>query len=66
MSKPRALVMLVDAAALEEALDALLARVRWYWSRRYPVPHKTASAFNMICDYLGKPNERPWTRISHG
>lgn len=66
MSKPPALALLVDDASLEEALDALLTRVRWYWCRHYPVPHKTASAFNMICDFLGKPDEAPWERISRG
>lgn len=49
--------------AIEEALDALLARVRWYQSRRHRFPLRVALAFNRLCDETNKPNDRPWTRI---
>ena len=52
-----------NVLALEEGLDALLTRVRWYTVRRVPVPTRVAYAFNRLCDILGKPDEAPWTRV---
>lgn len=48
---------------LQESLDALLVRVRWYTARRIRVPTKTAYAFNMLANWLGHPSQSPWTRI---
>jgi hypothetical protein len=53
----------MNTVILEEALDALLTRVRWYVSRRHKVPWRTARAFNMFCDVLGKPDEKCWARL---
>ena len=52
------------ADALEEALDALLTRVRWYACRPWTkIPPRTAAAFNRIADVLGKPDRGCWSRI---
>ena len=49
---------------LEEALDCVLTRVRWYTLRHYKIPDATALAFNYLCNVLGKPHERPYMRIT--
>lgn len=54
---------MTDVETLEEALDALLTRVRWYVTRHYEVPKRTRAAFNRLCDVLDKPNEKPWGRF---
>lgn len=54
---------LATQAILDETLDALLTRVRWYVSRHYEVPRRTAVAFNYFADVLGKPNEQPFKRL---
>lgn len=50
----------------EEALDALLIRVRWYSLRRYgdkSVPERLKLAFNYLCGVLDKPDAPPYRRI---
>lgn len=51
---------------LEEALDCVLTRVRWYTTRCYAdssIPESTKLTFNFLCDALGKPHENPWKRF---
>jgi len=47
---------------LDEALDALLTRVRWYTVRGYKIPGETKLAFNSLCDVLERHGD-PWSRI---
>lgn len=56
----------LSALVLEEALDCVLMRVRWYWTRghRREIPESTRLAFNRLCDVLGKPDEAPYVRIA--
>lgn len=57
------MIVMIEEAVLEEALEALLTRVRWYVCRHYHVPTSTAIAFNRAADVLGKPNVRPYVRL---
>lgn len=41
-------------AVLEECLDAVLVRVRWYERRLYDTPPQTLLALNHLCRKLGK------------
>jgi hypothetical protein len=56
----------ISLLVLEESLDCVLMRVRWYWSRGHnkAVPESTRLAFNRLCDVLGKPDAPPYERIS--
>ena len=58
------MIVQVDTAILDVALDALLTRVRWYVLRGYRVPAMAASAFNEIADLTDKPHTVPWERIA--
>lgn len=49
---------------LEESLEALLLRVRWYTVRHYTIPNQLKLAFNYLCAILAKPDEKPWHRIT--
>lgn len=56
----------VPTLVLEEALDCVLTRVRWYVARCHAdsdIPESTKLAFNYLCDALNKPHENPWKRI---
>ncbi len=56
----------VSLLVCEEALDCILVRVRWYYTRGFGVrdiPESTKLAFNYLCDVLGKPDARPYERI---
>jgi hypothetical protein len=55
----------LSALVLEEALDCVLTRVRWYVLRGHDaaIPKATRRAFNCLCDALGKPHENPWKRL---
>jgi hypothetical protein len=53
----------ISRLVLEEALDCVRLRVSWYEKRGYDAPESTRLAFNMLCDVLGKPDEKPYTRI---
>jgi hypothetical protein len=55
----------ISPLVLEEVLDCLLTRVRWYTLRGYvrSIPESTRLAFNYLCDALNKPDERPWQRL---
>lgn len=55
---------LIETDDLEEALDALLARVRWYVVRHKKVPRRLARAFNAFADACEIPNEAPFKRIA--
>jgi hypothetical protein len=52
-------------SVLEEALDCVLTRVRWYTvrNRMDSLPEATKLAFNRLCDVLAKPDKPPWRRI---
>lgn len=56
---------LIPDVVLEEALDALTMRVRWYWSRGHKkaIPEGLRLAFNYLCDALEKPNSMPYERL---
>jgi hypothetical protein len=54
---------MIPSRVLEEALDCVLGRVRWYVTRRHVIPEATKRSFNYLCDVLNKPHEAPWTRI---
>lgn len=56
-------IVAIDTATLEIALDALLVRVRWYVTRGYRIPASVAVAFNELADLTRKPHALPWTRI---
>lgn len=53
----------LEVEHMEEALDALLTRVRWYTVRRLVIPLRVARAFNAFADQCDKPNTVPWERI---
>lgn len=55
--------MHIELSILEEALDALLVRVRWYTVRGKAIPTITAVSFNYLADVCGKPDSHPWKRI---
>lgn len=51
---------------LEEALDCMLVRVRWYVMRGHhdrDIPEMTRLAFNYLCDVLKKPDSSPYGRL---
>jgi hypothetical protein len=53
----------LSTATCEEAIDALLQRVRWYVTRGHDVPERVGLAFNQLADALGKPHNDPWSRV---
>lgn len=44
----------IPRAVLEECLDAVLTRVRWYEARNKDTPTRTLNALNHLCRKLGK------------
>jgi hypothetical protein len=59
--------MNIPTTFVEEALDALLTRIRWYYARGHTTasPRATGRAFNYFCDLLDKDHDPPWTRVTH-
>jgi len=53
----------ISRLVIEEALDCVRLRVSWYEKRGFHVPESTRLAFNMLCDVLGKSDEKTWRRI---
>lgn len=53
----------ISALVLEEALDCVRLRVSRYEKRGFDAPESTRLAFNVLCDVLGKPDAKPWTRV---